>query len=159
MTYKHLIDRFLDAGLSFIILDKETYLLELGINSRLRSSRVPPVGYKFSPSTQAVITQALNSGRLVHEISEVLGELAMPLKQISVVSDELGGLGIAATDQFGLRSRLELEHRLVVWSMYEPMLESLVGAALRIGPRKPDRIGKMRLTGEQALPWTRDEVD
>jgi hypothetical protein len=88
-------------------------------------------------------------------MSEVLAQLAVPLKQISVASDEIESLGIAAIDRFGLRSRLELEHRLVVWSMCEPVLESPATEVLRIWPRKPDRIGQMRLIGEQALPWRR----
>lgn len=141
------------AGLSYIVVDREIYIPGLGINTAARRPNALPEDCSLSYSTQAVLTHALNNGKSRYEISALLAELAIPLKQIGRVADELILAGVGAVDRIGIRAHVEMDECSVTWAAVEPMLSSPIIDSLRIRPRDISRLGKMRIAGEDALPW------
>lgn len=142
------------AGLSYIVVDRETYIPDFGVNTSAREPNAAPAGYLFAPATQAFLTYALLHGSAQCEVYSSLCELAIPLKQVGLVAHELSLAGVAAVSRKGLRAYVELDECRVAWAVAEPFLASPVIDTLRIFPRDLERIGKMRISGEEAFPWS-----
>ncbi|MCU1156858.1 hypothetical protein JAK41_01550 [Stenotrophomonas maltophilia] len=142
----------MSAGLSYIIIDREIFIPALGVNTSLRTPS-SLLDSKLSVATQAVLIHALNAGQCRYEIYSLLSELAIPLKQIGCVSHELALVGLGAVDRVGTRSYVEMDECSITWAKVEPMLSSPIVDVLRIRPRVITRLGQMRVSDEDALPW------
>ncbi|WNF10297.1 hypothetical protein RKE57_19900 [Stenotrophomonas geniculata] len=142
----------MSAGLSYIIIDREIFIPDLNVNTAERPPDTRP-GAKLSVATQAVLTHALNSGKCRYEVSGTLAQLAIPLKQLSCVSQEIVIAGIGAVDRFGARSHVEMDECSVTWARVEPVLSTPIIDVLRVRTRSVARLGQMRIAGEAALPW------
>ncbi|WGS57354.1 hypothetical protein [Stenotrophomonas pavanii] len=93
------------------------------------------MNFAFSPATQALLVHTLINGRSHCNAYSALRELANPLKQLALFTQEFTLAGVAAVKPIGLRAHVQLDECGVTWSAVESSLTTPIVNVLVVLPR------------------------